>query len=223
MEPADQNAGDGGMSVTRRTWGAMAVAAAALGLAACSGAAPAAAQQGDMALGAADAKVTVIEYASMTCGGCAQFHVNDFPKLKTEFIDTGKIRYILREYPGAGYSPQIAMAQFLLARCIATDAKSYSDVVSAMFRQFEATYAAAQAGTVRQHLMQFAQSAGLSPERFNACVTDQAAMERINATQKAGIEQFKIERTPSFIINGQLVEPNTFEGIKPLIEAQLAK
>lgn len=211
------------MSVTRRSVGGAAAALLAIAaLASCSGAPPAAATQGDMALGAADAKVTIIEYASLTCGGCAQFHNNDFPKLKAEYIDTGKVRYILREFPGAGFSPQISMAQFLLARCIATDAKSYSDVISAMFRQFSATYAAAQSGQVRPHLLQFAQSAGLSEERFNACVTDQAAMDRINATQKAGIEEFKIETTPSFVINGQKVEPNSFEGLKPLIDAKLA-
>lgn len=212
---------------TRRTIGHMMAAGALALLAACGagGGSPAAAggAASEYALGPADAKVTVIEYASMTCHGCQQFHVSDYPKLKAEYIDTGKIRYIMRPFPGAGYSPQISMAQFMLASCIATDAPSYYSLISTMFGQFEATAAAAQAGQTRTHLLQFAQAAGLSPERFDACINDRAAMDRINAAQKAGVEQFQIERTPTFIINGQKVEPNTFAGLKPLIDAQLAR
>lgn len=213
---------------TRRTFAHMILAGVTGLLAACGaagggGAAQAGGAAGEFALGPANAKVTVIEYASMTCHACQQFHVQDYPKLKAEYIDTGKIRYIMRPFPGAGYSPQISMAQFLLASCIATDAPSYYGLISTMFTQFDATASAAQAGQIRTHLMQFAQSAGLSPERFETCITDRAAMDRINAAQKTAGEQFQIDRTPTFVINGQKVEPNTFAGLKPLIDAQLAR
>lgn len=212
------------MASRRTVFGRLAMAAAALlALAACSGGAPGAgATTGDIALGKADAKVTIIEYASLTCAHCASFHTRDLPKIKAEYIDTGKVRYILREFPSAGYSPQVAMAQFLLARCITTDPVAYSNIISTMFGQFESTAAAFQSGQVRPHLIQLAQAAGLSQDRFNACVSDQAGIKRIEEVQAAGVRDFKIEATPTFVINGQKVDVNTYEGLKPLIDAKLA-
>jgi protein-disulfide isomerase len=210
------------MAATRRVLFGFVLGLAATALAACGqGAGTGAPGKGDYVLGADTAKITVVEYASMTCGGCAQFHVTDFPKLKSEYIETGKIKYILKPYPSAGFSPQVSMAQFLLARCIATDAQSYYAAIGSMFGQFNATAQAFQSQQIRPHLLQLAQSAGLSQERFEACIADKTAIAEINAGQEAAVRDWKIERTPTFVINGVKVDPNTFEGLKPLIDAKL--
>ena len=210
------------MAGTRRTVLAFAAAALSMAIAACGGSTTAAPAAGDMALGPADAKVTVIEYASLTCAGCAQFHERDFPRLKAEYIDTGKVRYILREYPNAGFSPAVSTAQFMLARCVGRDPETYYRAISSMFSQIQATYQATQSGQAQAHLQQMAQSAGMSGDQFQACIRNQAERDRIAAVEKKGVEDFDIRRTPTFVINGQAVEPNTFDGLKPLIDAKLA-
>lgn len=212
------------MAGMRRTFmGMMAAAAAGMIIAACSPTtAPDSQAGGDMVLGAPTAKVTVIEYASMTCAGCAAFHQRDFPRLKSEYIDNGKIRYILREYPNAGYSASVSTAKFMLARCMGRDPESYYRVISSMFQQFQATGQAFEQGQVQAHLQQMAQSGGLSAEQFQTCIRNQAERDRIAAVEKKGQQEFRIERTPTFLIDGQVVEPNTFDGLKPLIDAKLA-
>jgi protein-disulfide isomerase len=201
----------------------MAVAAAGLLIAGCGGgSSPASAAGGDMVLGSADARVTVIEYASLTCAACAAFHTRDFPRLKADYIDTGKVRYILREFPNAGYSPPVATAQFMLARCMSRDADSYYRIISSMFAQFQATGQASEQGQAQAHLQQMAQTGGMSADQFQACIRNQAERDRIAAVEKKGVEDFRVERTPTFIIDGQVVTPNTFDGLKPLIDAKLA-
>lgn len=213
------------MAATRRalvkTLTGMALGAAAL-LGACAPAG-APAGEGDMALGSPNAKVTLIEYASLTCDHCWAFHENDFPRLKADFIDTGKVRYVLREYVKAGYSPELALGQFQLARCMATDPAGYYAAINAMFKVYNATRAAFAAGQAREHLFQIAQStAGMSRERFDACLADKSIADRINAVTDAGVRDFNITGTPTFIMDGRKLETNTYEGIKPLIEARLA-
>ena len=149
---------------------------------------------GEMALGPADAKVTIIEYASLTCSHCARFHKETFPELKKRYIDTGKVRFILREFP----LDPLATAGFMLARCDG-EAKYYP-ITDLLFEQ-QRTWAftdkpldALQA-TMRQ--------AGFSKEKFEACLKDQKVYDGVNATRKRGEEKFKVDSTPTFFINGQ--------------------
>ncbi len=199
----------------RKLAGAAALSVA-MALAACSGkdAAPA---EGDMALGAPEgAKVTVIEYASVTCSGCAAWNEEVWPQFKAKYVDTGKVRYVFREFPTP---PQdVAVAGFLIARCAGED--KYFHVIDQIMRSLPELHS----GTPpRDILLRTARDAGLSEARFQTCVSDPAgvaAMEkRIKAAQDAGITG-----TPTFMVNGQVVGDRSLEGlsqrIDPLLTAQ---
>ena len=169
-----------------------------MALGACSGkdAAPA---EGDMALGAAEgAKVTVVEYASVTCSGCAAWNEQVWPEFKARYVDTDKVRYVFREFPTP---PQdVAVAGFLIARCAGED--KYFHVIDQIMRSLPELHS----GTPpRDLLLRTARDAGLSEAQFKTCVADPeaiAAMEkRVQAAQAAGVTG-----TPTFMVNGQVVD-----------------
>lgn len=185
-----------------------------LALAACSGqdAAPA---EGDMALGAPEgAKVTVVEYASVTCSGCAAWNEQVWPQFKARYVDTGKVRYVFREFPTP---PQdMAVVGFLLARCAGED--KYFHVVDQIMRSLPALHS----GTPpRDILLRTARDAGLSEAQFQTCVADPegvAAMEkRIKAAQDAGVTG-----TPTFMINGEVVADRSLDGLSQRIDPLLS-
>ncbi|MDZ7824269.1 MAG: DsbA family protein [Ahrensia sp.] len=147
----------------------------------------------EMAEGAADAPVTIIEYASMTCGHCASFHKNTYPALKEKYIDTGKVRLILREFP---FDPR-AIAAFMLARCAPNNA--YFPMVDVLFKQ-QAVWARAE--NARVPLQNIAKLAGFTQESFEACLTDQKLLNDVNAVKTRGQEEFDVSATPTFFING---------------------
>lgn len=191
--------------------------AAALGvvltLAACSGkdAAPA---EGDMALGAPEgAKVTVVEYASVTCSGCAAWNEEVWPQFKAKYVDTGKVRYVFREYPTP--PADVAVAGFLVARCAGED--KYFHVIDQIMRSLPEMHS----GTPpRDILLRTAREAGLSEAQFQTCVADPeavAAMEqRIKAAQSAGVTG-----TPTFMINGEVVSERSLEDLSQRIDSLL--
>jgi protein-disulfide isomerase len=146
----------------------------------------------DKSMGDDDAPVTIIEYASMTCPHCAQFHRTTLPALKEKYIDTGKVRLILREFP---FDPR-AEAGFMLARC--SDEK-YFAMVDVLFKQQE-TWARAE--NARDALLQIARLAGFSQESFEACLTDQKLLEDVRAIKDRGDKEFGVDSTPTFFING---------------------
>ena len=151
---------------------------------------------GDIALGPADAKVTIIEYASMTCSHCAAFHKETYPELKKRYIDTGKVRFILREFP----LDPLATAGFMLARCDG-DSKYYpiTDLL------FDNQSAWAFTSKPLDALQQMMKQAGFSKEKFEACLKDQKLYDAVNAVRKRADETFKVNSTPTFFINGQRV------------------
>ena len=153
----------------------------------------------DMALGPADAKVTITEYASMTCPHCAAFNAEVFPKLKSEFIDTGKIRYIFREFP----LDIKAAAGSMLSRCIANgDANKYFAVTDLLFKS--------QSDWVMKNttesLTRIGKQAGLSQQQVEDCLKDQALLDKIAADQKYASEVLKVDSTPTFFINGEKIK-----------------
>jgi Protein-disulfide isomerase len=183
-------------------------------MAGCGGKGGAAAE-GDMALGAPEgAKVTVIEYASVTCGHCAQWQAQVWPQFKARYIDTNKVRYVFREFPTP--PAEVAAAGFLVARCAGED--KYFDVVHELL----ASQQDMQTLGPRQVLLRVATSAGLSEEQFTACVNDQAALDafdkRVQAAQAAGVNG-----TPTFMVNGVRVVDSSLEGLATAIDAELAK
>jgi protein-disulfide isomerase len=147
----------------------------------------------EKSIGKDDAPVTIVEYASMTCPHCAQFHKTTLPELKTKYIDTGKVRLILREFP---FDPR-AEAGFMLARC---SNDNYFAMVDVLFQQQENW---ARSENARAALLQLAKLAGFSQESFEACLTDQKLLNDVRAVKNRGETEFGVESTPTFFINGQ--------------------
>jgi protein-disulfide isomerase len=171
----------------------------------------------DMALGPADAAVTITEYASMTCPHCAAFTENVFPKIKKEFIDTGKIRFVFREFP----LDIKAAAGSMLARCIAkTDSSKYFAVIDLLFKQ-QNEWAGAKTTEV---LKRIGKQAGLTEQNVEDCLKDQALLDKIAADQKYANDILKVNSTPTFFINGEMLKGETsFEEfskkINPLLKS----
>jgi protein-disulfide isomerase len=156
----------------------------------------------DMALGPANATVTVTEYASMTCPHCAAFTETVFPKIKSEYIDSGKIRFVFREFP----LDIKAAAGSMLARCIAKDdAPKYFAVIDLLFKQ--------QSEWVMKNttetLIRIGKQAGLTQQAVEDCLKDQALLDKIAADQKFANEVLKVNSTPTFFINGEMVKGET--------------
>lgn len=175
----------------------------------------------DMVLGQANAPVTLIEYASVTCPHCAEFHEQSWEQLKTNYIDTGKVRFVFREYPTP--PPAVAVAGFQLARCGGATDEQYITRVGELFRQQRAMFATGTMEGVRQKLIEIGGAAGLSQEQVMACISDEAGADRIRATVDAANRDFNVTGTPTFIINGTKYEgPPTYEAIAGAIDAAIA-
>jgi protein-disulfide isomerase len=169
----------------------------------------------DMALGPADAPVTITEYASMTCPHCAAFNADVFPKIKSTYIDTGKIRYVFREFP----LDIKAAAGSMLSRCIAKgDAAKYFAVTDLLFKQ-QADWVAKN---TTETLTRIGKQAGLSQQQVDDCLKDQALLDKIVADQKFANEVLKVNSTPTFFINGEMIKGETsFEEFDKRIKALL--
>ncbi|SCY37128.1 DsbA family protein [Rhizobium sp. NFACC06-2] len=148
----------------------------------------------EAALGDANAPVKIVEYMSMTCPHCANFHNKTFEEIKKKYIDTGKVYFVLREFP---FDPRAAAA-FMLARCAPEG--QYFPFVSMLFKQ-QQSWAVAQ--DARAALLQMSKMAGFSQESFEACLTNQKLLDDVNATMQRGATEFGINSTPTFIINGK--------------------
>jgi protein-disulfide isomerase len=149
---------------------------------------------GDAVLGKPDAPVTVIEYASLTCSHCARFHVETYPELKKQYIDTGKVRFILREFP----LDPLATAGFMLARCQG-DAQ-YHAIADMLFERQKSW---AFVDKPLDALQQMMRQAGMSQEKFESCLRDQKLYDGIVAVRDRAANTFKVNSTPTFFINGQ--------------------
>src|SRR6185312_11797739 len=149
----------------------------------------------DMVMGDANAPVTIIEYASMTCPHCAHFQETTFPELKKRYIDTGKVRYIFREFP----LDNLAAAAFMLARCASVDDKGrYFALIDNLFRQ-QRQWAVEKP---IPPLMAIAKQAGFTEQSFNACLANQQVLDGIESIRQRAVDKFKVQSTPTFFING---------------------
>jgi protein-disulfide isomerase len=166
---------------------------------------------GDMALGADDgAKVTIVEYASATCPHCARFHNEVYGKLKTEYIDTKKVRFIFREFP----LNDAALAAFMIAR--AAPKEAYFGLIDIYFETLE-TWAQNPA----QGLLNIAKQAGFTEEKFNTTLRDQNLAKSIMEIHDGGVK-FGVKGTPTFFINGKSYEGElSFDAMKAAIDPLL--
>ncbi len=152
---------------------------------------------GDMELGAKDAPVTVIEYASLTCSHCAQFNADAFPQLKTNYIDTGKVRYILREFP----YDEFATSAFMLSRCAGKE--RYFGFVDVLFHK-QAEWAFSENPMVG--LLAIAKQGGFSEGTFDACMKNAPIFEHVKDVATRARKEFGVSSTPTFFVNGEKIE-----------------
>ena len=178
----------------------VAAAVAGLSLTGCNKAGGGSAAADDaMSLGDPKAKVQMDEYASTTCSHCGRFNNDVFPAFKAKYIDTGKVHYTLHEFltpPEA-----VAVAGFLTARCAGKD--KYFSVIDALFRSQEEMYAT---GDARGTLLKVAQSAGMTEEQFNKCVSDEAANKALADRVEKAQKEKGISSTPTFYFQGKKVK-----------------
>jgi protein-disulfide isomerase len=167
---------------------------------------------GEQAVGNANAPVTIIEYASMTCPHCAQFHEQVYPELKKKYVDTGKVRFIFREFP----LDPLAAAGFMLARC--GDKDKYFPMIETLFAQ--------QKDWVVQKplepLLAIAKQAGFTQESFDKCLANQKVLDGIEEVRTRAAQKFQVTSTPTFFVNGKMLRGSpTLEELSKQIEANL--
>ena len=147
----------------------------------------------DRVLGKADAPVTLIEYASLTCPHCANFAKETLPTIKKEYVDTGKVKLIYRDYPLDG----VALRAAMMARCAPKD--RYYGLIETLFRTQESW---ARASDPVAALQRLGAVAGLSKESFDACLANKEIFDGIVSMRGKAEQEFKVNSTPSFVING---------------------
>lgn len=186
-------------------------------------AAPEAAEQAevqtlpDIALGAEDAPLTIIEYASFTCGHCANFHDQNWPRLKAEYVDTGKVRFVQRDV----YFDQVGLWAGILARCGGDD--KYYAVSDMLFDEQKEWLAGGSGDEIAANLRKIGLKAGMTEDQMTACWDDTAKAEQLIATFQANATADGIEATPTFIIGGQTVSNQPWDDMKAIIDGKLAE
>jgi protein-disulfide isomerase len=160
----------------------------------------------DIVEGAAGAAATIVEYASMTCSHCAAFHEQVWPALKAKYVDTGKAKFILREFP----LDPLATAAFMAARCAGPDKRDA--LIDRLFAS-QGDWAFRD-----EPLERLRRATGLSPTDFLACVKDKTLFDGVNDTRDAA-ERFGVDSTPTFFVNGRKLDG---EAALPAFDAALA-
>jgi protein-disulfide isomerase len=152
----------------------------------------------DMVMGADNAPITLIEYASMTCPHCAAFHINTLPQVKTNYIDKGLVKLVFREFP----LDAMALRASMIARCAGPE--RYFSFVEVLFRQQDVWAARGATGDqIIANLKRLAKLGGMSEEQADACLKNQDVQNTILAVALGGERDFSVRSTPTLIINGK--------------------
>jgi len=170
----------------------------------------------DRVIGADDAPVTVIEYASYTCPHCATFHADQFKKLKAEYVDTGKVRFIHREV----YFDRYGLWGGLLANC-GGDMRYYG-ISGLLYEQQKEWIGSGEGDEILANLRTLGKTAGLTDEAIDACFADEEMAARLVATYQTNAEADGIRATPALVINGEKHSNMSYDALKEIIEAELA-
>lgn len=169
----------------------------------------------DVWIGPADAPVTIVEYASMTCSHCAAFHATTFPALKSKYVDTGKARFVLREFP----LDPLATAAFMLARCSGDDKRNA--VVDLLFSQ-QKNWAFTDKPV--EALATLLKQTGMGQEAFEACLKNQDLYNNVNKVRDQASKDFSVSATPTFFFNGKKQSGELSpEALDKLMEPLLSK
>ena len=152
----------------------------------------------ELSIGDDKAPITIIEYSSMTCSHCADFHTNTYPTLKKNHIEKGEVRFIFREFP----LDKLSMATSMLARCV--DSSISLAFIDILFQNRNKWYS----DNALAELKNLSKQAGLSSEDFDQCLNDQELLDQLILQKENAIKEFQINSTPSFIINGNVISGN---------------
>ena len=158
----------------------------------------------DFIIGNNNAPITIIEYASMSCSHCANFHNNTLPDLKKEYIDTGKVKYVFRDFP---YNYPALLGSMVM-RCIPSEVRY--DYMNALYK-LQNMWVVKENAITRQELYKIMQTGGMTKEKFDTCLSNVDLENKILQEVIAAQNEFNIQSTPSFLINGDLLE-----GDKPI-------
>ena len=153
----------------------------------------------DFIIGNNNAPITIIEYASMSCSHCANFHNNTLPDLKKEYINTGKVKYVFRDFP---YNYPALLGSMVM-RCIPSEVRY--DYMNALYK-LQNNWVVKENAITHQELYKIMQSGGMSKENFDACLNNVDLENQILEEVIAAQSEFNIQSTPSFLINGDLLE-----------------
>ena len=179
--------------------------------------APAAVEIQDFSIGSPDATVKVVEYASFTCPHCAAFHANVWPQLKTNYVDTGKVQFTYREV----YFDRYGLWAAMVARC--GGEMRYFGIIDMIFEQQQEWAASDDPNVVVGNLRTIGKAAGLDDAALDICLKDGAKAEAMVAHFEANMEAGGVEGTPTFIINGTKHSNMSYDDMKAIIDAELAK
>ena len=171
----------------------------------------------DMVLGAEDAPVTLIEYASFTCPHCAAFHASVMPQIKADYIETGKVRFIHREV----YFDRFGLWAAMIARC-GGGTERYFGIADMIYKGQKDWIGDGQPGTVAANLRKLGLAAGIGQEELDACLNDNAMAQAMVATYQANATEHGIESTPSLVIGGETHGNMPYSELKSLLDAALA-
>ena len=155
--------------------------------------------ENDFIIGNDNAPITIIEYASMSCSHCANFHNNTLPDLKKEYIDTGKVKYVFRDFP---YNYPALLGSMVM-RCIPSEVRY--DYMNALYK-LQNMWVVRENAITRQELYKIMQTGGMTKENFDICLIDVDLENKILQEVIAAQSEFNIRSTPSFLINGDLLE-----------------
>jgi protein-disulfide isomerase len=154
----------------------------------------------DIILGRDTARHALVEYVSVTCGHCREFHHNVMPMVKAEFIDTGKVRYAMRALPTPPHA--LSVLGFNMARIGVASAEDYYRRIDHLFDAQEAMFEAAQHGRLQAHYEGIAQRFGLTPAQFKQAIEDEAMIASVQAIAEDGATRYTITSTPTLVFNG---------------------
>ena len=156
-------------------------------------------QEGEWILGNINAPITMIEYASMSCPHCAAFHIETLPIIKKEYIDTGKVKLIFRDFP----FNLPALQGSMITKCVGEDLYfKYLDALFSLQKKWVKSKGS------RESLFNILSNTGMTKEEFDGCLNNKDLENKILSHQIRAHEEFNIKTTPSFIINGRLIEGN---------------
>ena len=163
----------------------------------------------DRVLGKTDAPITIIEYASLTCPHCAEFHNTVLPELKKQYVDTGKVKFIYRDFP----LDQLALRAAMLARCAPEE--RYFAFVEVLFKNQQSWAAASDPMAA---LSRIGRLGGVPAEKIESCLNDKALADAVLESRMTGAKDFDVKSTPTILVNGKKVDALTFPELDRLLK-----